>query len=175
MENINLTRASVYIIIKKDSGKNYPVGIHSELIYYKNITEFELMCRKFFGPTGFKPLYFDYENIPDVYITENWICPELFPLIRFIAELPVHEQTGFSVWLDTFRPYLGEIRIEDLQRVFQNSFEGCFRSKQHFGEYNAREQLAINPIGSPGFNIEVYTHLLFEERYLFRDGYVFKL
>lgn len=175
MESINLTRASVCIVTQTTSERYYPISIQPELIYYKSITEFECMCRRFFSTDEYKPVYFDYDNIPDVYISESWICPELFPLIRFLSELSTGEQIAFSYWLDAFHPYLEEITLKDLHRMFRYSFEGCFRSKQHFGEYNAREQLAINPASSPGFNIKGHTHLLFEQKYLFREGYVFKL
>lgn len=175
MEKINLTRASVYVVFQTITGKFYPADIQLELIYCKNRTEFDFMCRRLFGTEWSKLVYFDYENIPDVYITTNWICPELFPLIRFLSELSSGEQTAFSLWLDVFRPYLGEITPKDLHRMFRYSFEGCFPSKQYFGEYKAYEDLAITTTNSPRFNVVQYTHFLFEQKYLFREGYVFKL
>ncbi|HML65239.1 MAG TPA: antirestriction protein ArdA [Dysgonomonas sp.] len=174
MGNTDLTRASVYVCRQKPADGSYPQGVRLELIHYKDMTAFKNTCKEYLRVTDKQVFYFDYENIPGVYISETWICPELFTLVRFVSGLPENEQIAFSAWLDVFRPDLGEIEPESLEDKFRYSYEGYYRTKEQFGQHYARERMSIIPDGESGFNLKAYTWMLFDGMFVFRDGYVFK-
>lgn len=173
METIDLTRASVYVCPQKKNGGDLPRGVWMELICYKNVTAFEKACHKLFCSTDIPPVYFDYEHIPRVYVSEQWICPELFTLIHLVSGLSGNEQAAFSIWIDMFRPDLGEVGLQELKSLFRQSYEGYYPSQKYFSGYYASERLGISA-DSPDFDHDSYMSALFPRMFLFRDGHVFK-
>lgn len=172
MNKIDLTKARIYVCLKKEYPQKLSQGHWFDMIHYLDLAEFECACHRLVENK--EVMYFDYEHIPDVYVTESWICAELFPLIRTVSDLPVNEQGAFSCWLDLQRPDLSEVKTEKLIGTFRFCYEGTFKNKRLFGRFYAKEQLAITPENSPHFDFSGYTHFLFNGMFLFEDGYVFK-
>ena len=173
-KNIDLTKAGVYVCLQNKADGNYLKGVYLELMPYKNPDAFKKACKEVLRAEDSLLVYFDYEHIPPVYISENWICPELFPLIHLISELPSADQSAFSFWLDTFRPDLGEVTPESLEYCFRYSYQGYFQDQNQFGKYHLCEQLSIKVDSTPVFDLTAYTRNLFSSMFRFRNGYVFK-
>lgn len=173
METIDLTRASVYVCPQRKNSGYLPQGVWIELICYKNVATFQKACRQLLPMTDVPPVYFDYEQIPSVYVSESWLCPELFPLVHFVSGLSGSDQAAFSIWIDLFRPDLGEIGLHELERLFRQSYEGCFPNPKYFSGHYAWERLGISA-DSLDFDHDSYMSALFPRMFLFRDGHVFK-
>ncbi|WP_165045790.1 antirestriction protein ArdA [Dysgonomonas sp. ZJ709] len=175
--NINLTKAKVlvttsYKYTSKTMSENW---LH--LMQYANGDEFKHACLELHqDESDPQLLYFDFEDIPGVYITEKWICPELFDLIKATAKLEINEHQAFSSWVNHYKPELTQEKIKTLLNAFKYNYEGIFSNKYRFGRYYAKSQLGITEKNNPDFDFTGYTDHLFDtdSMFLFIDGYVFK-
>lgn len=167
---MNITNSSVYVCNKRSYGQ----GRSLELICYGDAGSFREACCCLFAENE-EFIYFDYEDIPDVYITERWISPNYFPLVRAVAGLEGNKQEAFSAWLDRYKPDLEEQAVADIVALFDFSYAGSYRDPLLFAREYAREQLNITSRNSPSFDFDSYKDILFRDLFLFvKGGYVFR-
>lgn len=168
---MNIVNAKVYVCNKE----LYAQGKYIDLIHYEDYETFKAECLNPFKQNKVEYLYFDYDNIPDVYITENWISPNLFPLIRAVSKLDIEQQKAFSAWLNFYKADIEERKTENLISFFQYCYEGKFINQQRFASQYAKNQLNITRANSPTFDFKAYSNLLFRNLFQFIDSkYVFK-
>ncbi|MDH6310934.1 hypothetical protein M2451_003798 [Dysgonomonas sp. PFB1-18] len=175
MKEINIIDARVYIITDYKNSLNNICGDWLYLIHYNSLQEFRTACEYLHTDEPYPVcLYFDYENIPDAYISHHWISPDIFNIIRLAQQLCPQEQVIFSRWFNYQQPDLTTRTPESIFKAFQFCMEGKYKSPLHFGYHIARESLGINEKSYPCFDFTGYTENLFKDMYLFIDGYVFK-
>jgi antirestriction protein len=167
---MNITNSRIYVCNKE----SYAQGKYLDLICFPSESHFRAECQQLFlKETTF--LYFDCENIPQVYISEKWISPNYFPLIRAVADLKPYMQEAFSAWLDYYKPYLEEKDITDIINCFNYSYEGNYKNKNQFVYQYANNQMNITKKNNPLFDFNSFEELLFCNLFHFINGkYVFK-
>lgn len=167
---MNIINSKIYVCNKELYGQ----GKSLNLIHYPCIDSFKKECSRLFVQHQ-EFIYFDYENIPEVYVSERWISPNYFSLIRAVARLDENRQEAFSAWLDCNRPDLGEKEPEDIIRIFLFCYEGIFQDPLLFACKYAKDQLNITKWNSPLFDFDGYKNELFSDLFQFvNGGYVFK-
>jgi hypothetical protein len=167
---MNITHSTVYVCNKVSYGH----GKSFDLICYPDIWSFRNACSGLFVHDQ-EFIYFDYEDIPDAYISEGWISPNYFPLIRAAAGLDRDKQEAFSAWLDCNKPDLEEKRAGDIINTFHFCYEGIFENPLLFTYEYACNRLNITRSNSPDFDFDGYKDMLFRDLFLFAaGGYIFK-
>lgn len=167
---MNITRSRVYVCNRQSYGH----GRSLELICYGDAVSFRAACRGLFSENE-EFIYFDYEDIPAVYITEGWVSPNYFPLIRAASQLCENKQEAFSAWLNQYRPDLEERAVSDITALFEFCYAGSYEDSLSFARAYAREQLNITARNSPRFDFDSYRDILFRDLFLFvKGGYIFR-
>lgn len=167
---MNITSSRVYVCPEGQ----YAQGKYLDLICFSTAESFECECRRLFANRG-EYIYFDYENIPGVYISQKWITPGYFPLIRSVAKLDPDQQEAFTAWLDYHRPDLEEKDVACIIDCFRYCYEGSFRSSTRFAYQYARSHLNITMENSPSFDFEGFKDTLFNDLFQYIGSkYVFK-
>lgn len=175
MGKIDITKARVYVCTDKKCSKDNFKGRWLDLINYKSKAEFVEACKNAHSDEE-EPryLYFDYEDLPYVYINQYWIEPKMFELLRAVVEQDAILHPAFSAWLNHYKPDLAERDISKLVETFKTHFEGPFQSSRKYAIYYAREHLNILSEKNPDFDFSSLANFLFKEDFVFLEGYVFK-
>lgn len=167
---MNITSSRVYVCPEGQ----YAQGKYLDLICFATAESFICECRRLFTNRT-EYIYFDYENIPEVYISQKWISPNYFPLIRAAARLDADQQEAFTAWLDYHRPDLEEKDVTGIIHFFRYCYVGSYRSSTRFAYEYARSYLNITRKNSPSFDFEGFENTLFNNLFQYIGGkYVFK-
>lgn len=175
MSRIDITKARVYVCTDyKCSQENYE-GKWLYLIHYKSIEEFTKVCKEVHADEhNPRFLYFDYEDLPYVYISQYWIESGIFEFLRLLVEQDALLHPAISVWINYRKPDLAESDLDGILETFKIHFEGPFQDRLKYAVYYAREHLNISPEHDPDFNFNSLANFLFKEDFVILEGYVFK-
>lgn len=175
MSRIDITRARVYVGTDyKCSQENYE-GKWLYLVNYKSHEEFSQACKEIHSnENNPKFLYFDYEDLPYVYINQYWIEPRIFDLIQIVIAQDNLLHSPISAWIDYLKPNIGEDNPNQMIETFKIHFEGPFENEIKYAIYYAQEYLNINPKDNPSFHFKSFADFLFKTKFVILDGYVFK-
>lgn len=96
---MDLAEARVYVTTQHLMNSDMCDGCWVCLSDYRDIIEFYSACSDCF-PNEKDPVfrYLEWENIPDNFINESWLCPNLFEVMDALEKLDEAEQDEFQTW-----------------------------------------------------------------------------
>ena len=171
----NMMNACVLISTKQRFKSGNKTG---EWIYLKNFSSKEEFMKsikeKFLEENHPKPLFLEWTDLPDIYISKEDVSGDIFKLINFIKGLNEYQYHALKIWLKKYPLSIMFLNPETIQKRFTQSYYGYFNNKITFGRYLAKEELNIRYRTNPNFDFKSYTKNLFSDRFFIVDGYVFE-
>lgn len=169
-----LSNASVYVGTYGKYSNGSIDGAWLNLSDYESREEFQAACRKLHkDETDPEFMFQDWENIPDGLISECSISDELFTLIEASANSGNGE--AFSTWLlmYTISDFEGK-DADDIEEMFNESYEGEYDSEEDFASHMAEECYNIEGPLANYFDYGAYARDLFLTDYWTDNGFVFR-
>ena len=152
---MDLAEARVYVTTQHLINSETCDGRWMRLSDYGDITEFYSACSDCFhleNNPAFR--YPEWENIPDNFINERWLCPNLFEVMDALERLDETEQNEFQTWCGDHGHDLTSDDPHMLVSYYQNTHGNNIDMPEMPGEDLARQCAAsqfsdlILPFGS---------------------------
>lgn len=119
-------------------------------------------------------MFQDYENIPEVLISESWISENFFALRDAVEDLSDTEQEAFFLWCNYKSRDLGEEDADDLVRDFRDEYQGEYDDEEDFAYEIIEECYDLPEFAKTYFDYKQFARDLFMCDYWFDDGFVFR-
>lgn len=174
MKTYDLSEAKIYVGTYEKYNNALPGG-WLNLSDYSNKEEFYEACKKLHKDENDPELMFqDWENIPDVLISESWLSENFFALRDAVEDLDDTEQEAFFVWCNYKSHDLSEEDADDLVRDFQDEYQGQYDDEEEFAYQMVEECYDLPDFAKTYFDHEKFARDLFMCDYYFENGFVFQ-
>jgi len=99
---MDLTEAKIAVTTQKEMENQTYEGDWFRLSDYGDMQEFSNACYSYFSPIEKEPLlrYEAWENIPDILINKEWLCPGIFEIRDALERLDEEENDYFLTWCE---------------------------------------------------------------------------
>ena len=162
MERYDLSEARIYVgtYAKYNEGSLRGKWIDLSDCYDQDEEEPELMFQ-------------DWENIPDELIDEGHLHENFFELRDELENLDGMNVSAFWIWVENTGKDLVS-SVYQLMKQFHSAFVGRYVNKEEFAREMVGMEHELSEFAERYFDYDKYADELFDERYWFESGYVFR-
>lgn len=142
---------------------------------YSDLEEFIAACKVLHEDEEDPELMFqDWENIPEVLISESWLSEKFFDLRDAIDTLGIDQQEAFMVWCGHGSYNVANEDACGLVKMFYDEYQGKYESQEDFAYEHVESCYELSEFAKSYFDYDKFTRDLFMTDYWEEDGFVFR-
>lgn len=175
LDDINASLNTIYHEIQQRDNYVTAEKVKNEFLGHSESHETILtLSQKHKDEEDVEYMFQDYENIPEVLISESWISENFFALRDAVEDLSDTEQEAFFLWCNYKSRDLGEEDADDLVRDFRDEYQGEYDDEEDFAYEIIEECYDLPEFAKTYFDYKQFARDLFMCDYWFDDGFVFR-
>lgn len=175
LDDINASLNTIYHEIQQRDNYVTAEKVKNEFLGHSESHETILtLSQKHKDEEDVEYMFQDYENIPEVLISESWISENFFALRDAVEDLSDTEQEAFFLWCNYKSRDLGEGDADDLVRDFRDEYQGEYDDEEDFAYEIIEECYDLPEFAKTYFDYKQFARDLFMCDYWFDDGFVFR-
>ena len=174
MKNLKEARVFVSTYAKYSNGSSY--GKWLDLSDYADKDEFLDACRKLHKDESDPEFMFqDWENIPEVLISEYEISETVFDLINKTENMPDTDMEAFTIWMEHYEYDIEKLDVYDILNRFYDGYCGEYDSEEDFAYDIVETCYDLSEFAKTYFDYDAFARDLFIQDYWMEDGFVFRI
>lgn len=172
---IDIQEAQIYVgtYAKYNNGSLF--GKWLQLSDYSDLDEFYEACKELHKDEEDPELMFqDWEEIPEVLISECWLSENFFDLRDAMDNLKNNDQDAFMIWCAHGSYDISREDAHILISKFRDEYCGKYNSEEDYASEYVDNCYDLPEFAKTYFDYEKFARELFSTDYWYEDGFVFR-